>query len=321
MILEQLYDRRDGYATHAELAELTGLNQAQIARALSRLREIGHEVEFSPSHGLRLARPVRLDAHIIERGLDTGRVGRNVICFEQVGSTNDVAFDSARQADADGLVVLAESQSKGRGRLGRKWVSPPQTNVLMSVLLVDAAGSLPHEAITIAAGLAAAEGIEQAVGLDCRLKWPNDLELDGEKLAGILVEVRNIPQARGPARRCVVVGIGVNCNAAPPADAIGRHATCLADHLGEPVERIEIVRAVLQSLDRWIADIAAGQLDDLHNRWVARCGMINRRVTILSDGVRHTGRVLDVQPLEGLVLCKDNGQTVHLPASSSTVGD
>ena len=313
-VLGFLYHRRDGFFELSELCRAAVTKRNRLEKALKELKDRGYELEFSPAHGVRLARPVRLNAHLIERDLGTRRVGRSVICFDAVDSTNDVAWDSARQAGSDGLVVLAEFQRKGRGRLGRKWLSPPGENVLMSVLLADDAGLLAQDALTIAAGLAVAEGIEASCGLACGLKWPNDVLLDGAKTAGVLVELR-----AAAGRRHFVVGVGINANAAPPAGEIDAPATCLADHLGHPVERIETARAVLCRLDEWICLIEQRKLPALHSTWLARCGMLNQRVAVLAGGTRYVGRVLDVSPLEGLVLCTDEGRTLHFPAESSTL--
>ncbi len=314
-ILELLYDRPHAFVLVDELAAAARLSRTQLERAIEHLRQGGFEIERSPAHGVRLCRPLPLSAHLIERGLHVRRVGRNVISFPEVDSTNDVAFDAAAQPDSDGLVVLAESQRRGRGRLGRHWVSPPRANVLLSVLLHDASARLPHEALTIAAGVATAEGVEAACGVSCRLKWPNDVLVGAGKLAGVLVEMR-----RSKGGRCFVVGIGINVNAAPPRDAIGAAATSLAEVTGEAVERIEVVRRVLQRLDHWVHIAGdASTTAALHAAWKSRCDMINQRLTVQCAGVRYEGRVLDVSPLEGLVLCCDSGQTVCLPAEQSTI--
>ncbi len=327
-ILELLYDRREHYTLPAELAQKAGVPVQRLPKALELLRHRGHVIESSPVDGLKLSQPIKLDAHLVERGLGTRRVGRNVICFDEVGSTNDVAFDAARvrkggMASADGLVVLADSQRAGRGRRGRKWSSPPGSGILMSVLLIDHGNHLSHDALTIAAGLAVAEGIDDACGTSCRLKWPNDVMLDGHKLAGILVETR--PVAGGA---CVVIGAGINVNAAPAASKLHQPATSLADHLGQGVERLPVVQAILRRLDARVAqaqrlwgraNLARAALEDIRTCWLARCDMINHRMTV-ADGPRHyEGRVLDVNPLQGLALQCDGGLVVHLPAANATV--
>jgi BirA family biotin operon repressor/biotin-[acetyl-CoA-carboxylase] ligase len=314
VILGMLYDRRDGYFSVEEFALATGRPRAAVDRALSMLRQGGVEMELSPANGIRLHRPAGLHPSLIERELGTTRVGRNVICFPEVASTNDVAMDSARQVGADGLVVMADSQRSGRGRLGRRWISPPGANILMSVLLVDAADKLAHEAVTIAAGLAVAEGIEASCRLACQLKWPNDVLLDERKVSGILVEL-----GKAKNGRAIVIGIGVNANAAPPDGAVDRPADSLARHVGGAVERVEVVRAILRRLDHWLAEVEAGRHDGIHSAWMAHCSMINQRIAVTRAGRRYEGRVLDVSPLEGLILIGDHGQRIHFPAESSSL--
>ena len=313
-ILELLYDRSAGYFALEELASAAGAQRGGLDDALGELRRRWQQLEMSPS-GVRLVRPVRLAARLIERNLGTRRIGRSVICFPEVDSTNDVALEAARQENADGLVVLAESQRRGRGRQGRPWLSPPGRNILLSALLIGPSrpAAPPHEALTVATGLAVAEAVEQTAGLLCHLRWPNDVQLDERKLAGVLVEIR-----RQGELRSVVLGVGLNVNAAPPAERV-EGATCLADHVGHPVERIELVRSLLGRMDGWIDRIARGEWDRLHASFLSRCRMVNERVTVLCNGARHTGRVLDVDPLEGLVLCRDDGSRAHLPAARSTV--
>jgi BirA family biotin operon repressor/biotin-[acetyl-CoA-carboxylase] ligase len=237
-----------------------------------------------------------------------------VLCFDEVDSTNDVAWDSARQADTDGLVILAESQRAGRGRMGRSWLSPPGANLLMSVLLRDSGTGLRHEALTIAAGLSAAEGIEEACGLHTELKWPNDVLLDGAKVAGVLVERR---EADGGV--ALVVGVGVNVAWSPPPERVDAPATHLAAHLSHPADRAETARAILRRLDAWVDAIARGDLRALHDAWVGRCGMLGERVAVLSGGRRRVGRVWDVHPLEGLVLVDDHGTRAVLPAAGASI--
>ncbi|MCD6364507.1 MAG: biotin--[acetyl-CoA-carboxylase] ligase [Planctomycetes bacterium] len=322
-LLELLYDRGEGFFDLDELARRAGLEQGRLADALDQLEQSGYLLEITPAYGVRLIRPVKLNAHLIERNLGTARIGGSVICFDEVASTNDVAMDSTTAGESDGLVVLAESQRAGRGRQGRRWLSPPGANILLSTVLVEksrralpdsAGGFAGQEALTIAAGVAVAEGLDEACGLSCRLKWPNDVLVDGRKIAGILVETR---QRNG--WQIMVVGLGVNVNACPPDEQTDYPATSAAAHLGHAVERMPVVRSVLRSLDRRVQNVQNGLIDELHDSWLARCGMINERIVVVSAGRRCVGRVVDISPLEGLVLCCDDGQRVKLPAANFTI--
>ncbi len=310
-VLEVLYDLGDAWISLYRLGQSSRLGPERLAQAIEEIETRGQHIEKSP-HGLRLTRPVALDAHLIERRLKVERVGRNVICFNEVASTNDVAFDAARQqGDADGLAVFAEKQRKGRGRLGREWSSPPRANVLMSMLLVDE--ELPHEPLTIAAGLACAEAIESMFNVHPKLKWPNDVLIDGDKVAGVIVETRRIAR-----RRCIVVGIGINVNAKPETPTDSR-VTCLADHAHTPIERTELCAALLARLDHWVTKIKYHQADDLHKAWLERCDMINTRISVVCKGRSYVGRVLDIDPMRGLCLCLDSGVNIRLEAAYSSI--
>lgn len=318
-VIELLYDRHEGWWSMEELARTSQASAGRLDRALAELGRRGQQVEFSPATGIRLRRPPAVDAHLIERNLGVRRVGRHVICFSVVDSAMDIAADSARQARSDGLTVLAEAQRKGRGRLGRRWLSPPGANLLMSVLLKDPRERLPTEAVTVAAGLAVAEGIERASDrrITCRLKWPNDVRIDGKKVAGVLVE-----QRRRAGKRILVVGVGVNVNARPPSSDVTHPATSLAEHMGEKLDRIPVAREILCRLDRWVLGLTTAQdraAAELRTCWAERCDMLNRRHTIGSAGRRHTGRVVEIDPLKGLTLLTDVGGHVHIPARTATV--
>lgn len=319
-VLGLLYDGRGSHISRGELAARAVLDDSRLDAAMALCRDRGHAIASAAGLGLALAEPIRLDAWLIERGLGVERIGRDVICFDQVESTNDVAFGSARQGGADGLVVMAEFQTGGRGRMGRRWVSPPGANVLMSALLIDGAPPLPRGAVTIAAGLAVAEAIEVVCPLTTELKWPNDVLIDGGKVAGVLVESRGIAAAGGSAGgSAVVIGIGINANESPPAELVTAPAASLAGQLAGPVDRIALARSVIRRLDYWLARVEAGQLDALRAGWRARCGMIGRRIRVRCGRRVHVGRVLDVSPLDELVIADDGGARINLPANASTV--
>jgi len=313
IILGALYDRRDFISMH-ELATLLG-EAGRLERSLEELTGRGHLFDRQPDRGVRLAGPMRLDAYLVERDLDTELIGRSVICFDEVDSTNDVVMASAARPGSGGLVVTAESQRSGRGRRGSLWISPPGSGLLFSVLLTDGPDQLDHEAVTIAAGLAVGEAIEETSGVSCDLKWPNDVRIGGRKVAGVLIETKRIGEIRATA-----IGIGVNVSDSPPSDMVGRPATHLSAH-GEFPGRTELLRSILRRLEFWRGEILARRYEGLHQGWTQRCGMLQQRVRILSGGIEYVGRTVDISPLEGLVLARDSGVYVQLRAAVSTVLD
>lgn len=237
-----------------------------------------------------------------------------MLCFSEVDSTNDVAWSSARQRGGDGLVIFAEAQRRGRGRRGREWISPAGKNLLFSVLLCEGVDALPSEAVTIAAGLAVAEAIETETHLHAELKWPNDVLIGGAKAAGVLLE-RRVENGRS----AMVIGLGVNVAAAPPAKTLDQPVTCLATVTGQAVDRTNLAQAILRRLDEWVDRIAAGELSALHDAWMEHCGMLHQHVRAVSAGRDYIGRVVDVNPLLGLEIIDDHGLRVHLPASNTSL--
>jgi BirA family biotin operon repressor/biotin-[acetyl-CoA-carboxylase] ligase len=164
-------------------------------------------------------------------------LGLRILWYPEIGSTNDVAGALADQGADEGLMVIADRQIAGRGRLGRSWASPPGAGIYASVVLRPSA--LVATLLTIAAGVAVSEGIAAATGLSVHVKWPNDVHVDGRKLAGILAE---------GAVGHVVLGIGINIQpAAYPAD-IAVRATCIEAELGRPVDRGVVLAECLAAL-------------------------------------------------------------------------
>lgn len=255
-----------------------------------------------------------LDGREILAGLNTLRVGRSVLCFEEVSSTNDVAWDAARQGNTDGLVILAESQRSGRGRHGRNWIDSPGQSILLSVLLMDSKVCLDPGSVTIAAGLAVAQGIESAAGFRCELKWPNDVMNSQGKLAGVLIERRRIENING-----MVIGAGINFSVAPEDSSVESPATAITAHATRDIDRGDVIREVLRKLDYWITLLTGGETQQLHDEWMSHCNMIGQRISVSTFGQVYTGRVLDVDPLGALMMVNDHGAHLHIPASSATI--
>lgn len=295
--------RRGEPVAAAQLASEAGVSDQGLADALDALGRRGFVVEAHPLGGVRLLGvPQRLDEKEIGCRLAVSRVGRTVQCVEETASTNDLAWQAASmgQAQADGFAVFAEHQSAGRGRRGNRWLAPPHTSVLCSVLVWMPDVPSRGGQVTRAAALAVAEAIEDQCRLSVGIKWPNDLVVDDRKVAGILVESRPSGGASSP----VVIGIGINCGqqeeAFPPE--IRPHAASLA-MFGEEVDRVLLARAVLTRLDRVICGIEDGADTAEIGRLVAqRCRTIGRRISVREGCGTYTGQVVDLDPDYGLVV-------------------
>lgn len=213
--------------------------------------------------------PADVRAEIARVRARLGAVARRLHWLRSTGSTNDVAARLADLGAEEGTVVVAETQTAGRGRLGRVWFSPPGAGLYVSIVLrppadvaVPADGN-PAALLTLASGVALAEGVRAITGLPAEIKWPNDIMIGGRKLAGILAEAA----AQSGSLQYVVLGFGMNLQpAAFPPDLADR-ATSLEAETGRGVDRALILVEMLASLATRYADLRAGRFDAILSAW------------------------------------------------------
>ncbi|MFN3407815.1 MAG: biotin--[acetyl-CoA-carboxylase] ligase [Limisphaerales bacterium] len=307
-LLAALRKGGDGFVTPAELSRRLGLSRPLITGRLKALRELGYEIETSPVLGWRLrGGPDALHADDLLSRLPRKRVvGRDIRVFASTTSTNDVCEKLARDGVPEGVVVMAETQTKGRGRLGRKWVSPPGAGLWLSVLLRPR--WLPAEAtrLTVVAATALARAVEKRTGLAPAIKWPNDLLLNGRKLAGILTEM----SAETDRVRHVILGLGLNVNQTP-ADfppEVRKLATSLQIETGARWSRADLATTLLEELDRDYARACGGGFAALADEWEARCATLGQHVTVLCGSRRVRGRAEALDDDGALLLRTEHGR-------------
>ncbi|HEX9370836.1 MAG TPA: biotin--[acetyl-CoA-carboxylase] ligase [Roseiflexaceae bacterium] len=260
-----------------------------------------------------------LTPDLIGRDLPTAVVGRPLVVHAQVGSTNDLVRQQARAGQPEGLVVLAEEQTAGRGRMGRGWAAPPGSSLLLSLLLRPD-WLLPADsfALTMLAGVALCEAVEQAAPLRAALKWPNDLMLPVagasepalRKSAGILSEI----ELAGDQIAWVVVGMGVNVNWAPQGFVDGRDlaevATSVAAAAGREIDRLALLRALLVRLDERYALLRQGRREELFDAWRGRLATLGQPVDVRLPQRELRGTAEGVEP-SGALLVRDEAGILH----------
>lgn len=318
-LLSALRRTGDGHATGADLSRQLGLTSALISGRIEELRRLGYEIEISPHLGYRLiSSPDALHADDLLARLPKERViGRDIRVFQETTSTNDIIEKLARDGVKEGVVVFAESQTKGRGRLGRKWVSPARKGLWFSVLLRP--NLRPQEAtqLTVAAATALARAIQSQTKLSPDIKWPNDLLLNGRKVAGILTEL----SAEVDRVNHVIVGIGLDVNQTAsdfPAE-VRKVATSLKLEAGETLDRAALVAAVLQELDRDYGRVCARAFAALADEWEARCTTIGQNVTILMGDRRVRGRAESLDDDGSLLVRTEHGRLERIIGGDVTV--
>ncbi len=289
-ILKALRDADGGSVSGVELSQKLGLSRAAIWARIDDLRSLGYQIEAGPHSGYRLASaPDLLHADDLLSQLGRTKViGRDIRVFQETTSTNDIVEKFARDGVDEGVVVFAESQTKGRGRLGRKWVSPSRKGLWFSVLLRPRMPLQDATQVTVASGAALRRAIQSITGLEATIKWPNDIFIRGKKVAGVLTELKAELDLVG----YLILGIGmdVNLNANDfPAD-LRKTATSLKIELGSAVGRPALAVAVLQELDADYERIRTGDFQDVADEWEKHCATIGHEVVIRMGERQVRGR-------------------------------
>ncbi len=216
----------------------------------------------------------------IRRYLNTVAIGAEILYFQRIRSTNDMLFVLGEQGYVDGTVVFAESQTQGRGRLGRKWCSPPGVNIYMSILFRPKIEISDSAVFTFLTSLAVKDVLSK-IRVPCSIKWPNDIVCGGRKLAGVLTEMK---PGRNGLVDFVVVGLGLNVNITMEEiqriPAIANIATSIREVLSKEVDRTNLVKGIIQNMDRYYMIFLTQGVDSIVTKWVNRWGGINRFMKI-----------------------------------------
>lgn len=303
----------------AELAEQLGISRAAIWARIQELRNLGYEIQASPHEGYRLRSvPDVLHADDLLALLEPGMtIGRDIRVFQETTSTNDVADKLGRDGVKQGVVVFAESQTKGRGRLGRAWVSAPGKGLWFSVLLRP---PLPPQAatqMTVASATAMCRALRQVSGVRAEIKWPNDILVNERKLCGILTEMT----AELDKINYIVLGIGVNVNFAAadfPAE-LRRIATSLAIETGHNIRRSEVATAILRELDADYGRVCRGRFEEVADEWEANCTTIGRNVEIACGNRVIHGRAESLDPEGALLVRTQHGHLERIIGGDVTL--
>jgi BirA family biotin operon repressor/biotin-[acetyl-CoA-carboxylase] ligase len=294
-ILNALRSAGEGGVSGAELSQTLGMSRAAVWARIEELRALGYDISASPHLGYRLlCAPDLLHADdLLSRLPQHMVIGRNIQVFEQTTSTNDVVEKLALDDVKEGVVVFAEAQTKGRGRLGRKWVSPPRKGLWFSILLRPKMQPRQTTQLTVMSATALRRAIHSHCELNPEIKWPNDLLLGGRKVAGILTEL----YAELDQVKHVILGIGVDVNleAAEFPPGLRGLATSLKLELGKTIVRAELAVAILRELDADYARLTSGRFDQVADEWEKYCTTLGRNVSIQlgQRSVRGRAEALD----------------------------
>jgi BirA family biotin operon repressor/biotin-[acetyl-CoA-carboxylase] ligase len=318
-ILLALRENADG-VSGAELAEHLGVSRAAVWAHIDELRRLGFGIVAGPHFGYRLTdEPDALlaDDLLARLGKSCVIIGRDIHVFEQTTSTNDVVEKLARDGVREGVVVFAESQTRGRGRLGRAWMSPARKGLWFSILLRPNLRPQETTQLTVASANALRRAIFSQSRLPIEIKWPNDILIRGKKTAGILTEM----SAELDRVRHVILGIGIDVNQDMhefPLD-LRKIATSLKIEYGETLSRAALATAVLRELDLEYSRICAGHFSQVAAEWMEHCATIGKDVTVQIGDRKIRGRAESLDDDGALILRSEHGRLQRITGGDVTV--
>ena len=250
-----------------------------------------------------------LDSDRIRADLKTKRIGAKVLVFQSTSSTNDVAAEYAAHSNNDGLVILAEEQTKGRGRGGREWRSGRSDSILCSVILIDE--KLNSELLSLTCAVAVAE----AIGPTAKIKWPNDILVNGKKVAGILLESKSYEH-----HTASIIGVGINCHQQPDSFApeLRSTATSIDTENRTICDRVSLAKRLLTVLDSQF-EAAQRNSGQIIEQWRSLSIQLGHRVALVSNSREFAGNCIGVDPEKGLILQLDSGGVRMFDAAHTTI--
>ena len=252
----------------------------------------------------------------IKNCLTTRFIGADIYLFDAIDSTNDHAHKLAKEGAKEGTVVLSESQSRGKGRLGRTWFSPSGANIYLSIILRPQMPTSQITLLTFAAAIAVARAIRNVTGLDADIKWPNDILIKDKKVAGILSEM----DAEKDKVKSTIIGIGINVNLDKkdiPLELMGK-ATSIKIESNSAIDRMNLICRVLENLEEWYNLFERNEANDIIKEWKSLAITIGRDVKVQSGNSFIEGRAVDIDE-NGALLIKDRNGVIQKVLSGDVI--
>jgi BirA family transcriptional regulator, biotin operon repressor / biotin---[acetyl-CoA-carboxylase] ligase len=316
-VLGMLLECDDDFVPGAVLCDKLDVPRAELLKRIDSLRARGYVIQTAGGRGYRLSGvPDGLTSRELAPLLNTAEIGRDIHHYADLASTNDEAHRLADEGALHGEVVIADVQTAGRGRRGRPWISPPSASIALSAILRPALPPARAPEIALAAAVGVCEASRELGARAAAIKWPNDIECAGRKLAGLLTELRT----DGERTRHVVLGVGLNCNAEPLdfPEELRESATSLRIERGEAVPRALACARLLEALDEWLALHDLEGFAPVRDRFRQLSSTLGRRVHIELEPGTLDGDALDLADDGALLVRSERGELVRVVAGDVT---
>lgn len=303
-------EQKGEWVSGESISNKLSVSRTAIWKQVCNLKADGYVIESSSKKGYLLSRtPDLLLADEIREKLNTSVFGKqDIIHLKETDSTNTRAKDLASHGAPEGTVVIAEKQTKGRGRRGRSWFSPLSDGIYASLILRPAISPVVASKITLMAAVAVAESLLSLTQLDVRIKWPNDILINGKKIAGILTEI----STEMDRVDYIVIGLGLNVNTSfkNTSKEVRERATSILAETGKRFPRIKLIRAYLQFYEKYYEMFNKSGFEPIMSRWKELANIIGQRIIVDTISKKYIGEVLNVDD-DGILILKDDRGITH----------
>lgn len=303
----RLLKENDTYISGQQLCEQFQVSRTAIWKVIDQLKKEGYQIEAVRNKGYRLIEsPDVMSKAEIDSLVDTKWAGKNVIYYDETDSTNNRAKEAGNNKEPHGTLFVADMQMAGKGRRGRVWKSPSGSSIYMTILLYPDIPPVKAPQLTLIMAIAVAEGIREVTGLETKIKWPNDIVVNGKKICGILTEM----STEIDYINHVVIGIGINVNMESFPEDIAKTATSLRIEAGKEFRRFELIATIMEHFEKaYEAVCEVGSLEPImedYNRLLVNCG---RRVRVLEPEHEYDALALGIDKTGELqVECEDGSR-------------
>ncbi len=312
-IIEILRDSSNGYVSGAVISDKLGMSRTAVWKHITSLRKMGYRIEARHSRGYRLKGDDDLyNGYEIAGGLDTEIIGKDVHFYPLAGSTNNIAYKLAKEGAPEGTVVMADGQTNGRGRLNRRWESPPGVNIYTSIILRPSIPPMDAPKLTMLSSVAVLEVLRTFLPNSLFLKWPNDVLVGHKKISGILAEM----DAEADRVRFVILGIGINVNIEKEAfpSELRPLATSLIEETGCRASRATLLKDLYFSLERWYKLFLESGFEPVRERW-ERYGLLDgKEVAVRQFGTTIEGIAVGIDSDGALFVRRSTGEVTRIVA-------
>jgi BirA family biotin operon repressor/biotin-[acetyl-CoA-carboxylase] ligase len=309
-ILMMLKQNKDEFLSGEKISHEFGVSRSAIWKYMNALKEEGYIIESIPRKGYRLiSSPDILTYGEIEEYLITDFIGRNIYYFDSVSSTNIKAKEIAPK-EQEGTIIIAEEQTKGKGRLGRNWTSPKGKGIWMSIILKPKVDPTKVAKITLIGAAAVNQGLKD-IGINSYIKWPNDIVINGKKVCGILTEMSC---ELNMINYCIMgMGINVNLDKDDFDEELSKKATSLKTITGNTVDRKKLLAYILNHFEElYIPFKEKGDISKTIEISKDNSILIGKEVRIIRGELEKVGRVLDIDEEGQLIVEYENGKVEEI---------